>query len=86
MPEDADPGHKLDRSFISVSDRFDDDEVRRYWHSRTPAQRLAQVEILRRINYGNRAAERLLRVLEIVEGFGERAFEDQGDSDLIALP
>ena len=68
MPEDANPGQKLDRSAFTVSDRFDDDEVRRYWHSRTPAERLAQVEILRRINYGNRAAERLLRVIEIVEG------------------
>ena len=68
MPEDANPGQKLDRSVISVSDRFDDDEVRRYWHSRTPAERLAQVEILRKINYGNRATERLLRVLEVVEG------------------
>jgi hypothetical protein len=68
MTDDAEPGLKLDRSSFSVSDHFDDDEVRRYWHARTPVQRLAQVEILRRINYGNRASERLLRVLEVVEG------------------
>lgn len=79
MTEDANPGQKLDRSAFTVSDRFDDDEVRHYWHSRTPAERLAHVEVLRRINYGNRATERLLRVLEVVEGFGERALEDQGN-------
>jgi hypothetical protein len=72
MTEDASSGPKLDRSAFSVSDRFDDDEVRRYWHSRTPAERLAQVEILRRINYGNRATEGIARVIEVVEGFEKR--------------
>lgn len=67
MPEDSDPGPKLDRSVITVSDRFDDDEVRRYWHSRTPAERLAHVEILRRINFGKRATERILHVFEVVD-------------------
>ena len=75
MPGDADPGQKPDRSFISVSDRFEDDEVRHYWHTRTPAERLAKVKILRRINDGNRATGRIPRVIEIVnvaEMMGDR--------------
>lgn len=37
------------------------------WFGRTPHERLRQVEILRRINYGRRAARRLQRVLEVAD-------------------
>lgn len=39
-----------------------------YWATRTPAERVAAVEALRRINYGNhRTSARLQRVLEFAE-------------------
>lgn len=45
---------------------FDDPDDIRYWHSRTPEERLRHVETLRRLHYGIRATEGLQRVLEIV--------------------
>jgi len=41
---------------------------RRYWWSRTPAERVAHVIWLRRMNYGaDRASGRLCRLLEVVD-------------------
>lgn len=79
MPKDASPGPKIDGSDVRLSDRFDDDEARRYWRSRSAAKRLAQVEILRRINHGHRATDRILGVIEVVEVVGERDLVDQWD-------
>ncbi|MEK7441333.1 MAG: hypothetical protein AAB571_07560 [Chloroflexota bacterium] len=42
-------------------------EDKAYWLSRTPHQRLEEIEDLRRINYGNQATARLQRVLEITQ-------------------
>lgn len=70
MPDAADSGQKIDGTFFAVSDGFDDDEARRYWHSRPPAERLAQVQIPRRIDYANLATGRLLRVIEVVDVAG----------------
>ena len=60
---------RLDRTAISIVSSFDeaDKQDREYWHSRTPYERLAYIELLRRINYGADAAARLQRVLEIAE-------------------
>ena len=58
---------KVDRKALSVASLQDETDERVYWHSRTPQERLRQVEILRRINYGHRATARLQRVLEITE-------------------
>ena len=58
---------KLDRSAFSVASLTDETDDKAYWHSCTPYERLRQVEILRRINYGHRATSRLQRVLEITE-------------------
>ncbi|MFN8386783.1 MAG: hypothetical protein U0X92_10230 [Anaerolineales bacterium] len=60
---------RLDKTVISIVSSFEeadrqDDE---YWLSRTPIERLEYMELLRRINYGDDAAARLQRVLEIVE-------------------
>ena len=59
---------KLDRTAFSIT-TFEDAERedREYWFSRSPRERLIHMELLRRINYGNRASARLQRVLEIVE-------------------
>ena len=61
------PNLKVDRSTFSVSTLTAETDDKAYWLARTPQERLKQVEMLRRINYGNAATARLQRVLEIVE-------------------
>ena len=39
-----------------------------YWLTRSVEERADQMELLRRINYGDQAAGRLQRVLEVIEG------------------
>jgi hypothetical protein len=58
---------RLDKTKISVSDSFDNSEEKEYWLSRTPQERLLHIERLRRINYGDKATQRLQRVFEVVE-------------------
>jgi len=58
---------KIDRTALSVGSLTDPSDEKAYWLARTPSERLKQVEILRRINYGHRATVRLQRVLEITE-------------------
>ena len=58
---------RVDRTKLSVSNSFDNTEEKEYWLSRTPQERLAHIEKLRRINYGNKATERLQRVLEVIK-------------------
>lgn len=60
---------KLDKTAFSVVSSFEeaDREDERYWRSRTPQERLQQMELLRRINYGYATTARLQRVLEIAE-------------------
>jgi hypothetical protein len=67
MPEVQEPALRVDRTAFSVSSGFDDSEEIAYWHSRTPQERIAHMELLRRINYGPKATERLQRILEVVE-------------------
>jgi hypothetical protein len=59
---------KLDKKSFSIISLSDQSGDKTYWLSRTPIERLRQIEVLRRINYGYRAASRLQRVLEIVKG------------------
>lgn len=58
---------RVDRTKLSVSNSFDNTEEKVYWLARTPQERLVHIERLRRINYGDRTAERLQRVLEVVK-------------------
>jgi len=59
---------RLDRTAFSVVTLAEADrEDKEYWLSKTPQERLQHIELLRRINYGTRATERLQRFLEIVE-------------------
>lgn len=62
---------KIDRKAFSVGSLTEPSDEKAYWLARTPAERLQQVEILRRINYGHRATARLQRVLEIAERNGD---------------
>ena len=57
---------RVDRSALT-NIPVSDGEDREYWRSRTPAERLAHVEALRRIKYGSRAAGRMEKVIEIVD-------------------
>jgi len=58
---------RLDKTVISKSPLFDKSDLKTYWHSRTPYERLQYIEILRRMNYGHDAASGLRRVLDIAE-------------------
>jgi len=58
---------RVDRSVVTVKNRFDDHDDKVYWWSRTPDERLRYMELLRRINYGDQATARLQRVLEITQ-------------------
>ena len=61
------PPFRLDRSVLTVSDDFSDFETTRWWHAQTAEARLRHMMALRRMNYGDRAAAGLQRVLEIAE-------------------
>ncbi len=58
---------KIDRTSLSTVSLYDHSEMKEYWLSRTSYERLRYIEILRRINYGNRATSRLQRVIEFAE-------------------
>lgn len=60
---------KLDKTAISVIDLKDNDaDLKAYWISRTPSERLEATELMRQLNYGyNPDTERLQRLLEVVE-------------------
>ncbi len=57
---------KIDKTKFSIAGLGDNSEERRYWHSRTPHERLIAVEIMRRIVYGDeRCAAPIQKVLKI---------------------
>ena len=56
----------VDRARLSLVPYLDEDDERAFWRSRTPAERLRHVEMLRRINYGDRAVAPMDKVLELV--------------------
>lgn len=58
---------KVDKKVIKVTSLTDESDDKTYWHSRTPHERLKQMEILRRINYGDHATARLQRVFEVTQ-------------------
>jgi hypothetical protein len=58
---------KLDKKVFSVVSLSDELTDKAFWLSKEPIERLRHIEVLRRINYGPRAAARLQRVLEITE-------------------
>ncbi|MXZ00111.1 hypothetical protein F4Y93_05505 [Candidatus Poribacteria bacterium] len=61
---------RVDKKAFSVLSSFEKaDEVdKAYWHSKTPQERMAALELMRQINYGyDPTTERLQRVLEVAE-------------------
>jgi len=66
MDEELD--FRVDRSVLSIGSLSDPSDEKAYWLSRSPADRLAALELMRRILYGyNPATARLQRVLEFAQ-------------------
>src|SRR5215213_2893714 len=61
---------RIDRTAFRVFSSFEEAEAadRAYWHSRTPAERLTAVELMRQSAYGyDPATARLQRVFEVAQ-------------------
>lgn len=63
---------KIDKKSVQIFSNFADSEGedRKYWISKTPAERLEALELMRQSAYGyeNAATRRLQNILEIVKG------------------
>jgi hypothetical protein len=58
----------IQKTAFKVSSLFDQSDDKEYWLSRTPAERLQAVELMRRIIYGyDPSTTRLQRVLEVTQ-------------------
>ena len=56
----------LDKSKLTVTRLGDTEEEKAYWLSRTPEERLAAIEVSRRMVYGEDAATaRMVKVIEV---------------------
>jgi hypothetical protein len=71
---------RIDRTAFSVVSSFEeaDAEDDAYWRSRTPAERLAHLELLRRINYGDAATGRIEKVMEVLWAPWGKPNKDEG--------
>jgi len=59
---------RMDKTVISVASLGEEPNDLAYWLSKSPAERLAAVELLRTVHYGYDATSaRLQRVLTVVE-------------------
>ena len=61
---------KMDKDTFSVLSSFEeaDEADKAYWHSKTPQERMAALELMRQINYDyDPVTDRLQRVLEVAE-------------------
>jgi hypothetical protein len=59
---------KMDKTVLTVASLGEEADDKAFWASKTPAERLAALELLRQIAYGyDPATARLQRVLEVVE-------------------
>ncbi len=67
QPEDSIDEPRLDRTKLSVVPLTEPDDSLQYWLSRPVIERLQALERLRRTFYGDRASERLQKVLEFVK-------------------
>ncbi|MCA9435486.1 MAG: hypothetical protein KC978_06850 [Candidatus Omnitrophica bacterium] len=58
----------LDKTAISVTSLGDSSDDDKYWHSRTPEERMRAMEVMRRMVYGeDRTTGRLQRSIEVVD-------------------
>jgi len=63
------PLFKMDRTALSVAELHDESDEKAFWLSKTPAERLAAMELMRQIVYGYEyeTAPRLQRVFTVAE-------------------
>jgi len=61
------PEPRLDKTAVSIVPLSQADDDNAYWWSRTPEDRMQHLEYLRRLNYGEAATGRMVKVLEIVQ-------------------
>ena len=66
-PSKTDHFPRLDKNAFSVHSLTDDLSDKEYWFAKSPEERLAHVEMLRKLNYGDLASSRLSRFFEIAE-------------------
>jgi hypothetical protein len=64
-PNGASNEFRLNKAAFSVTSLNDQDDDGIYWRTKTPQERLAAIEYLRRVAYGSTASARLQRVLTI---------------------
>lgn len=57
---------RIDKTALSTAPLFDESDIKAYWLSTSSRERLRQIEILRRINYGHRATARLAEFLRLL--------------------
>lgn len=60
---------KIDHSAFSVVSLDEqEEEEKKYWHSKTPHERLQAVELMRQLNYDyDPATDRIQRTIEVVK-------------------
>ena len=59
---------KMDKGVLSIVSLAEESDERKYWHSKTPYERLEAVELMRQINYGyDPATSRVQRILEVTQ-------------------
>lgn len=58
---------RMDKTKFEIIDLHEQKNDYDYWMSKSPEERFQAIAIMRKINYGDRATERLQRVLEVVE-------------------
>lgn len=59
---------RLNKNIISIATLQDETDEKVYWFSKTPQERIAAMEVMRKILYGyDPTTTRLQRVLEITE-------------------
>jgi len=58
---------KVDRRAFKIGKIGEPSDEKEYWLSKTPAERLEAVELMREIIYGCKATDRLQRVFEIAQ-------------------
>lgn len=59
---------QLDKTAFEVISLFDESDDKRYWHKKSPSERLRALELMRQIIYGyDPTSIRLQRVLEVTQ-------------------
>jgi hypothetical protein len=58
---------RIDKTKILITSLGDEPNDKTYWRSQTPEKRIHHIELLRALNYGDKASSRLQRFFEIAE-------------------